>query len=67
MREFREDNLLKMKKDKLDVYREEYNAIILAKMEEGRNNLRKERYMVISIEEENFDAAKRTSSAWIRK
>ena len=60
MKEFREDNLLKMKADDLDVYREEYNAIILAKMEEGRNNLRKERYMVISVEEENFEAAKRS-------
>ena len=60
MKEFKEENLLKMKQDDLDIYREEYNAIILAKMEEGRNNLRKERYMVISVEEENYDAAKRT-------
>lgn len=60
MREFKNDNLLVMRNDELDVYRKEYNAIVISKMEEGRNNLAKERYMVISIEAENLDAAKHT-------
>ena len=58
LKRFEEDNLLKLKGDELDIYRKEYNTIVTSKMEEGRNNLRKERYMVLSIEAENYDAAK---------
>ncbi|MBR2259239.1 MAG: ATP-binding protein [Blautia sp.] len=58
MVEFKDENLLKPKGDGLDVYRKEYNALLLAKMEEGRNNLKRERYLVVSIEAENLDAAK---------
>lgn len=54
---FKKNNLLAMKNDKLDVYRKEYNQIILRKMEEGRNNLIKERYLVLSTESENIDVA----------
>lgn len=62
MEQFMDENLLKMKGDNLDVYRKEYNAIVLARMEEGRNNLTKERYLVISVQEETFETAKHTFS-----
>lgn len=58
MKAFKQNNLLSMKNDPLDVYRKEYNAIILKKMEEGRNNIVKERYLVLSTEAEDIDAAK---------
>lgn len=62
MREFKKDNLLPMKHDDLDVFRKEYNAIVLSKMEEGRNNLKKERYFVISTDAENVEAARHAFS-----
>lgn len=62
MRGFRKDCLLSMRGDGLDDYRREYNAIVASKMEEGRNNLKKERYLAVSIEAENLDAAKHAFS-----
>ena len=60
MKDFKKNNLLPMKKDNLDVFRQEYNQIILKKMEEGRNNLVKERYLVLSTECESIDVAENT-------
>ena len=58
MQKFKEENLLIMRENDLDIYREEYNTIILTQMSEGRNNLKKERYMVIAVEAESFPAAR---------
>ena len=57
MKDFKKNNLLPMKKDELDVFRKEYNQIILKKMEEGRNNLVKERYLILSTEAESIEVA----------
>ena len=57
MKTFKSNNLLSMKNDDLDVYRKEYNQIILKKMEEGRNNLVKERYLILNTEAESVDVA----------
>lgn len=49
--------LLKPQKDDLNVYREEYNDVLLSKMAEGKNNLVKEKYFTVSVEAENIDIA----------
>ena len=54
---FCESVLIKYKHDKLDTYRQEYNEILLNHMQEGRNNLMHEKYITISIEADNIEAA----------
>ena len=55
--QFKTNTLLKMKHDKFDSYREEYNKILLAKINEGRNNIIHEKYLTISIEAPGIDDA----------
>lgn len=55
--EFNESVLMKYQGDGLDEYREEQNTIILQKVKEGRNNITKEKYLTVSIEAENIEAA----------
>lgn len=50
--------LLKYKNDFIDVYREEYNNMLVRKISEGRNDIRKERYVTISIEAADRNEAK---------
>lgn len=49
--------LLKPKADNLNGYRDIYNEILLDKISEGRNNLRKEKYLTISTKASNIEDA----------
>lgn len=60
----KEDVLLSLKGDNLDVYREERNQILLDKMTEGKNNLAHEKYITLSIEAEGIDEATSAFSRW---
>lgn len=55
--EFNESVLMKYQGDGLDEYREEQNAMLLDKINEGKNNIVREKYLTISIEAENVEAA----------
>ena len=55
--EFNENVLMKYQGDGLDEYREEQNAILLQKITEGKNNIIREKYLTVSIEAENIEAA----------
>ena len=46
--------LLKPKGDKYNSYRDEYNEMLADKMSEGRNNLKKEKYLTITIQAPNI-------------
>ena len=49
--------LLHPQNDNLNVYRDDYNRIMLSKMAEGRNNLVKEKYITISMKASNIKDA----------
>lgn len=49
--------LLKEKGDNLDEFRDEYNKMLLDKLEEGRNNLINEKYLTLTIKEKDIDKA----------
>lgn len=53
----RNNVLLKPKADNLNGYRDTYNSILLDKISEGRNNLRKEKYLTISTKATNAEEA----------
>lgn len=55
--EFANTVLLKPHKDNLNEYREEYNEMLKNKMQEGHNNMRREKYITLSIEAESIEAA----------
>ena len=57
--EFEIKTLLKPSYDKYDELRDEYNAMLLDKIREGRNNMTKEKYLVVAINEKSYDAAKK--------
>lgn len=52
--------LLKPKSDQLNHYRDIYNGILLDKISEGRNNLKKEKYLTISVKAANIEEAAST-------
>ena len=54
---FRENTLLRMQHDGFDEYRDEYNKILEAKINEGKNNIIHEKYLTVSIEAPNIDEA----------
>lgn len=54
---FCENTLLKMQHDGFDEYRDEYNKILKAKINEGKNNIIHEKYLTVSIEAPNIDEA----------
>lgn len=56
--EFENKTLLKPRYDIFDELREEYNAMLLDKIREGRNNMTKEKYLVVAITENSYEAAK---------
>jgi len=56
---FREETLLKFKHDDWDVYRKEYNDMIIKAMQEGREGAAVEKFITISTEAENADNALR--------
>lgn len=56
----REDILMKLKGDQFDYLREEQNKILLDKMAEGKNNIANEKYLTLTIQAEDIDAATTT-------
>lgn len=57
-KDFNEKVLIKEKNDELDIYRQEYNAMIQDKLEEGRNDLRSEKYITLTTEAKTEDEAR---------
>jgi len=49
--------LLKSQNDNLNDYREEYNTMLLDKLKEGKNNITKEKYIIITIKATDLDTA----------
>lgn len=49
--------LMKPENDGYNKYREEWNDFLLQKLQEGRNNLKKDKYFTISVEADNIEAA----------
>lgn len=60
--EFNENVLMKYQGDGLDEYREEQNAMILQKISEGKNNITREKYLILSVEAESIENATLTFS-----
>lgn len=56
--EFEAKTLLKPSYDQFDELRDEYNAMLLNKIREGRNNMTKEKYLIVAITEKSYEAAK---------
>lgn len=56
--EFEMQTLLKPRYDSFDDLREEYNAMLLNKIREGRNNMTKEKYLVVAVTERDYESAK---------
>lgn len=54
---FCQNTMLKPKHDSLNYLREEYNQMLIDKMSEGRNNMKKEKYLTLRINAENIDEA----------
>ena len=57
--DFQSNVLLKLTGDHFDIYREEYNKMLLDKMNEGKNNVIKEIYFTVSLEADSYDTAAR--------
>lgn len=55
--EVRNNILLKPQRDEFYTYREEYNTMLLDKMKEGRNNIKKERYITVTVEKTDIESA----------
>lgn len=55
--QFKESVMLKAQKDDLNYLRDEYNQMLLDKMQEGRNNMRREKYLTISVKADSIDSA----------
>ena len=49
--------LLEYKMDNLNIYREEYNNMLLDKMKEGRNNILKDKFLTVTIKAKNIEEA----------
>jgi len=54
---FNQTILMPYKKDELDDLRAEHNEIVLEKMEEGKNNMKSEKYLTIGVEAESIKDA----------
>jgi len=48
---------IKSQNDNLNDYREEYNTMLLDKLKEGKNNITKEKYIIITIKATDLDTA----------
>lgn len=55
--EFFKNILLKLNGDGLDEYRQEYNDMLKEKASEGNNNIIREKYITLSIEEDDIEMA----------
>lgn len=51
--QFNKNILMEYRKDGLDDLRAEHNSIIIDKMQEGKNNLKAEKYLTVGVEAEN--------------
>ena len=60
--EFEQNVLIGMKNDSLNEYREEMNNMLIDKMAAARNNIVHEKFLVISVEADDIEAAKNTFS-----
>lgn len=58
--EFRKNVLLKHKDDGLDDYRDEYNSMLIEKLDEGHNNIVREKYVTLSIQADGIETATAT-------
>lgn len=56
--EFEASLLLPMKEDGLDVYRKEYNEMLLSKVSGTNNSIYQERYLTVSVHKKNIDEAR---------
>ena len=52
-----ENILLNEKGDNLDIYRKDYNEMLLEKLSEGRNNIKREKYITLTISAKDIDSA----------
>ena len=50
----------RLQRDGLNKYRQEMNRILLDKMTSGRNNLRQDKYLVVSVKDDDLGHAMRT-------
>lgn len=58
--DFEAQTLLKPKYDNFDPLREEYNDMLLQKMSEGRNNMLKEKCLIVAVEADSVEEARST-------
>ena len=54
-KEFEESLLIPMKNDGLDLYRKEYNEMLLSKVSGTNNSIYQERYLTVSVHKKNID------------
>ena len=59
---FKENILFKEKDDNYNVLRKDFNNILLAKIQEGQNNITQEKYLVVNVRAENIEIANGTFS-----
>nr|WP_287715456.1 DUF87 domain-containing protein [Blautia sp.] len=56
--EFEDSLLIPMKNDGLDLYRREYNEMLLSKVSGTNNSICQERYLTVSVHKKNIDEAR---------
>ena len=57
-KDFDEKILIRRKNDDFDEYREEYNQMVQEKLEEGRNDLKSDKYLTLTTEAQGTEEAK---------
>lgn len=62
-KQMEEEYYLKYKGDNLDDCRSEYNKIIREKIDEGNNNIRKDKYFILTLEASDYPTAQRMFGA----
>lgn len=55
--EFKEETLLSEQGDNLDIYRREYNDMLLKKISEGKNKTKREKYFTVSVPAKDYESA----------
>lgn len=55
--QFKENTLIELQEDGLNVYRNEYNDMLVDKMAEGKNNMVRDKYLTVSTPAESYKAA----------
>ena len=63
MEQFANDVLLKPQDDALNAYRDDYNRMLLDKSKEAQNNIRREKYLTLTIEANGIKEADRMFQA----